>query len=93
MKRLATTLPIDKHSPRCHLILHVLVAQLQLHDVFEGPEERLVKVEVRKFRPARQHFCQNVMDEGNGLLGNVTLFVTGRLEEEGKSHRVGIQTV
>lgn len=63
-----------------HLILHILVAELQLHDVLEGPEERLVEVEVRELRPARQHLGQDVVDEGNGLLGHVSLFVTRCLE-------------
>lgn len=65
-----------------HLVLYVLVTQLQLHDVLEGPEQRLVEVEVWKLRPARQHLRQDVMDEGNGLLGHVALFVTRRLGEE-----------
>lgn len=63
-----------------HLVLHVLVAQLQLHDVLEGPEERLVEVEVRQLGPAGQHLGQHVVDEGHGLLGHVALFVTRRLE-------------
>lgn len=72
------------HCLRRHLVLHVLVAELQLHDVFKGPEERLVKVEVRELHPAGQHLCQNIVDEGNGLLGNVPLFVTRCLEKRFK---------
>lgn len=68
-------------EPGRHLILDVLVAELQLHDVLEGPEQRLVEVEVWKLRPARQHLRQDVVDEGNGLLGYVALFVTRRLED------------
>lgn len=71
-------------SLRRHLVLHVLVAELQLHDVFEGPEERLIKVEVRELHPAGQHLCQNIVDEGNGLLGNMPLFVTRCLEKRFK---------
>lgn len=64
---------------RLHLVLNVLVAELQLHDVLERPEQCLVKVEVWKLRPARQHLCENIMDKGNGLLGYVALFVTRSL--------------
>lgn len=64
-----------------NLVLHILVTELQLHDVLEGPEQRLIKVEVWELRPARQHLCQDVMDEGDGLLGNMALFVTCSLGE------------
>lgn len=49
--------------------------------MLKGPEECLVEVEVRQLHPAGQHLRQNVMDEGNGLLGNMPLFVTRCLEE------------
>lgn len=66
---------------RHHLVLHVLVAQLQLHDVLERPEERLVEVEVRELRPAGQHLRQDVVEEGHGFLGHVPLFVTRSLRK------------
>lgn len=62
-----------------HLVLHVLVAELQLHDVLKRSEERLIEVEVWKLRPARQHLGQNIMDEGHSLLGDVALLVASRL--------------
>lgn len=68
-----------------HLVLYVLVTELQLHDVLEGPEQRLIKVEVWKLRPARQHLRQNVVDERNGLLGYVALLVARSLRGGGNS--------
>lgn len=70
---------------RHHLVLHVLVADLQLHDVFKGPEEGLIEVEVRELQPAGQHLRQNIVDEGDGLLGDVPLFVTRCLERPGET--------
>lgn len=67
---------------RHHLVLHVLVADLQLHNVFKGPEEGLVEVEVRKLHPTGQNLRQNIVDEGNSLLGNMPLFVTRCLETQ-----------
>lgn len=77
------------HQPLCprspaHLVLDVVVAQLQLHDVFEGPEERLVEAEVRRLGPAGQNLGQNVVDEGDGLLGDVALLVARRLQDGGR---------
>lgn len=72
---------------RHHLVLHVLVADLQLHDVFKGPEEGLIEVEVRELQPAGQHLRQNIVDEGDGLLGNMTLFVTRCLERQGETFK------
>lgn len=48
---------------RHHLVLDILVTELQLHDVLKGPEKCLVEVEVRKLSPAAQHLHQHVMDE------------------------------
>lgn len=67
---------------RPHLVLDILITQLELHDVLEGPEQRLVEVEVWELCPARQHLCQNVVDEGHSLLGYVALFVTRCLGAE-----------
>lgn len=64
-----------------NLVLDVLVAELQLHDVLKGPEQSLVEVEVGELGPARQHLRQDVVDEGDGLLGHVALFVTRSLKE------------
>ena len=61
------------------LVLHVLVTQLQLHDVLKGAEQRLVEVKVRKLRPAGQDLGQDVVKEGHGLLGNVTFLVARSL--------------
>lgn len=72
---------LDVEQIWAHLVLHVLVAELQLHDVLEGSEQRLVKVEVRKLRPAGQHLRQDIVDEGHGLLGYMALLVAGRLGE------------
>lgn len=66
-------------APPLHLVLHVLVTQLQLHDVLEGPEQSLVEVEVRQLPPAGQHLRQHVVDEGHGFLGHVPLLVAGGL--------------
>lgn len=46
-------------------------------------EQGLIKVEVWKLRPARQHLRQDVVDEGDGLLGDVALLVTRRLQHTG----------
>lgn len=63
----------------CHLVLNVLVTELQLHNVLKRSEQRLIEVEMRRLRPARQNLRQNVVEEGDGLLGYVALFVTRRL--------------
>ena len=70
-----------------NLILHILVTQLQLHDVLEGSEECLVKVEVRKLCPAGQNLHQNIMDEGHSLLGYMVLFVAGSLGNDREMNR------
>lgn len=60
--------------------------------MLEGPEQGLVEVEVRELRPARQHLRQNVVDEGNGLLGYVALLVTRRLDETGQTLNASAET-
>lgn len=68
---------------RRHLVLYVLVTQLQLHDVLKGPEEGLVEMEMRKLSPAGQYLHQHVVDKGHCLLGYMALLVTGCLKEVG----------
>lgn len=78
--RAAALSPTGPASP-AHLVLDVVVAQLQLHDVLEGPEQRFVEVKVWRLGPAGQNLRQHVVDEGDGLLGDVTLLVARRLRD------------
>lgn len=87
MEQDALRLPSGRKQPllktALDLVLDVLVTQLQLHNVLKRTEQRLIKVEVWKLRPARQHLRQDVVDEGDGLLGDVALLVTRRLQHTG----------
>ena len=65
-----------------YLVLGVLVAAPQLQDVLEGGEQRLVEVEVWRLRPAAQNLHQQVVEETDGLLGDMALPVTGCLGSE-----------
>lgn len=61
------------------LILDVFVTELKLHDVLKRPEESFIKMKVWQLCPAAQDLQQNIMDEGNSLLGYVSFLMTGRL--------------
>lgn len=65
-----------------HLVLYILVTELQLHDVLKRPEKRLIEMKVRKLSPAAQHLHQNVVDEGYCLLGYMPFFMACSLERE-----------
>lgn len=52
-----------KHQSGIHLVLYILITELQLHDVLKGPEKCLIEVEVGKLSPAAQHLHQHIMDE------------------------------
>lgn len=65
------------------LVLNIFITELQLHDTLKGPEECLVKVEVRWLTPVSENLRQNIMDEGNSLLRHVAFFMAGSLHERG----------
>lgn len=64
------------------LVLDILITQLQLHDALKGAEERLIEVKMRGLLPVCQHLGEDVMDEGDSLLRNVSLLMTGCLQGE-----------